>query len=325
MSDIGGDVSTVVVRMGSDLSREAMKMTNESIKQLLLHMIQKAKEQSDRAGEVALRKLVKSNEEIKMFDLEQKQLKEFNELAKKYEVSYAVVEDQKRFYVFYKQSEENRIKLILEKLVQNGLNRANDKASVTTMIDDKEQERSGLMLIKQKLFAVDKPEMSRDSKKLNQDEIKQLTGKREEVKPPYEAVDPKGKIEMTFVIDRNGVFDRLEKHQLDERVKKILEDLKDNQKHYFDVGSRGDRISVERQGNVYVFRAEQSKDQERNENGRTTLAERLGHPKSDIQHERSVQGERLSLAERRKEIQPLMEAQKQAPPVKNKNRDRGGR
>jgi histone H3/H4 len=54
MSDVGGDVATITTRLGSDLSREAAKMTNEAIKHLLLFLIQKAKEQSDKAGEMAL-------------------------------------------------------------------------------------------------------------------------------------------------------------------------------------------------------------------------------------------------------------------------------
>lgn len=322
MSEIGGDVSTVIVRVSTDLSREAAKMTNESVKQLLLYMIQKAKEQSDRAGEVALKKLVKSNDEIKMFDLEQKQLKAFNELAKKYEISYAVVEDQKRFSVFYKQNDENRVKLVLEKLLEQGLGKDNSNIPVTK-IDDKEQ--GGLMLVQQKLFAA-KSEKSEavETGKLSPDEIKQLMSKREDTKPPYEVVEPKGKIEMTFVVDRNGSYERIGLNQLDERVKRILEHMKDNEKHHFDVGSKGDRISVERQGNVFIFRAEQSKEQERT-NGRVTLAAKLGKPENEFSIVKGTPGERLSLTERRQEIMPLVEAQKQAPPVKNKNRERGGR
>lgn len=326
MSDVGGDVATVVTRLGADLSRDAVKMTNEAMKQLLIFLIQRAKEQSDKAGEMALSKLVKSNDEIKMFDLDQKQLKAFNELAKKYEISYAVVKDQNQLSVFYKQGEESRVKLVLEKLMQRELN---EKETPVTKLDDREQQQSGLSLIREKLFAVrnDKAETV-ESKNQAQEEVKRLAEKQQNAVNPYEATDPNGKIEMTFVIDRNGMFERLEKHQLDERVKKILENMQDNQKHHFDVGNKGDRISVERQGNVFIFRAEQpehGKDQTREGNERTTLAQRLGHTKNEVRAVKGEQGERMSLTERREEIKPLMEAQKQAPPAKNKNRERGGR
>lgn len=121
MSEIGGDVSTIVTRMGADLSREAAKMTNESVKQLLIYLIQKAKEQQNVSGQTNLKRLLKSNDEIKLFDLEQKHLKEFAQKSKKYEITYAVIEDQGRHSVFYKQSDENRIKNIIENFIQKEL------------------------------------------------------------------------------------------------------------------------------------------------------------------------------------------------------------
>ncbi|MDQ0496873.1 DNA translocase FtsK [Paenibacillus brasilensis] len=122
MSDIGGDVSAIVTRMASDLSRETAKMTNESVKQMLVFLINKAREQGDKPGEKSLKKLLQSNDEIKMFDIEKRQLKELAEKAKKYEVTYAVIEDEGRHSVFYKQSDEIRVKGIIENLIQKELN-----------------------------------------------------------------------------------------------------------------------------------------------------------------------------------------------------------
>lgn len=121
MSDIGGDVSTIVMRMTSELSREAAKMTNESVKQMLIFLINKAREQGDQAGEKSLKKLLQSNDEIKLFDLDKKHLKEFSDKCKKYKVSYTVIEDQGRYSVFYKQSEEVRVKNIIENLIKEEL------------------------------------------------------------------------------------------------------------------------------------------------------------------------------------------------------------
>lgn len=121
MSDIGGDVSTIVTRMASDLSRETAKMTNESIKQMLIFLINRAKEQGDKPGEKSLKKLLTSKDEIKMFDLEKSRLKEFANKAKRYQIAYAVVEDGGRHSVFYKQSDEVRVKSIIENLIQKEL------------------------------------------------------------------------------------------------------------------------------------------------------------------------------------------------------------
>lgn len=316
MPDIGDDVSTLVVGATNDLTREATKMANESVKQFLLFMIQRAKEQSDRSGLIGLRKLVKSNDEIKMFDLEQKQLKAFNELAKKYEITYAVVEDNKRYSVFYKQSDEARVKLALEKLLEQGLDKNSDSIPVTK-IEEQDKSQSGLTLVQEKLSSVNN---EKSEARLSSDEVKQLMNNRGNSETPYEVVDPKGKIEMTFVIDRNGSYERIGTEQLDERVKRILENMKESEKHHFDVGNKGDRISVERQGNVFIFRAEESKEQER-----ATLAVKLGKPGNEFVAGKGALGERLSLTERRNEIMPLVEAQKLSSPEKNKNKERGGR
>lgn len=323
MSEIGGDVSTLVVRASTDLTKEAAKMTNESVKQFLLYMIQKAKEQSDRAGETALKKLIKSNDEIKLFDLEQKQLRAFSELAKKYEVTYAIVEDQKHYSVFYKQSDEARVKMVLEKLLEQGLTKESNSASITK-IDEQDKSQSGLMAVQQKLFGQNndgKPEPN-----LSSEELKQLINKHEE-KLSKEITDPKGNSEMSFVIDRDGSYERigLNLNQLDERVQRILGNLKDNEKHQFDFGVKSERFSVERQGNVFKFKTEQNKEQGRDTNDRERLSVKLGKPEIERSTAKITFGDRLTLNEKRKEITPLMEAQKQAPPVKNKNRERGGR
>lgn len=121
MSDIGGDVSTIVTRMASDFSRETAKMTNESIKQMLIFLINKAREQGDKPGEKSLKKLLASKDEIKLFDLDKSRLKEFAEKAKHYQIAYAVVEDEGRHSVFYKQSDEVRVKSIIENLINKEL------------------------------------------------------------------------------------------------------------------------------------------------------------------------------------------------------------
>src|SRR4030095_535889 len=113
--------------------------------------------------------------------------------------------------VFYKHGEESRVKLVLEKLVERELK---DKDKPVTKMTENEQQQSGLMLIKEKLFVPKTDKMETvESNNYVQEEIRQLIEKQKEDKP-YEVIDSNGKIEMTLVIDRNGVFERLEKDQL---------------------------------------------------------------------------------------------------------------
>lgn len=128
MSDLGHDVSTVVTGMASDLSRETAKMANESVKQMLIFLINKAREQGDRPGEKSLKKLLQSshNDEVKLFDLEQKHFKSFAERAKKYQFPYAMIEDQGRHSVFYRGSDEVRVKAVIEGLLEKALTTDNN-------------------------------------------------------------------------------------------------------------------------------------------------------------------------------------------------------
>lgn len=129
MSDLGHDVSTVVTGMASDLSRETAKMANESVKQMLIFLINKAREQGDRPGEKSLKKLLQSsnNDEVKLFDLEHKHIKAFAERAKKYQFPYAMIEDQERHSVFYRGSDEVRVKAVIESLLEKELTAGNNE------------------------------------------------------------------------------------------------------------------------------------------------------------------------------------------------------
>lgn len=121
MSDLGGDAGYLVTRSAIDLSRETAKMTNEAVKAMLVVMIDKAKKQGNKPGEKSLMKLLKSNDEIKMFDIHQHQLKEFAEKAKKFSIAYAVIEDEGKHSVFYKQGDEARVKMVIENLINKSI------------------------------------------------------------------------------------------------------------------------------------------------------------------------------------------------------------
>lgn len=165
MSDLGHDVSTVVTGMASDLSRETAKMANESVKQMLIYLINKAREQGDRPGEKSLKKLLQNsgNDEIKLFDLEQKHLKEFSDKAKKYHVPYAVIEDQGRHSIFYRGSDETRIKAIIESLLEKQLTSDNNENKKIIQVEankskyDFEIVGDHSIKVKQAILDLDKP------------------------------------------------------------------------------------------------------------------------------------------------------------------------
>ncbi|WP_162868682.1 hypothetical protein, partial [Klebsiella pneumoniae] len=80
------------------------------------------------------------------------------------------------------------MKMVLEKLLEQGLTKESNSASITK-IDEQDKSQSGLMAVQQKLFGQNndgKPEPN-----LSSEELKQLINKHEE-KLSKEITDPKG-------------------------------------------------------------------------------------------------------------------------------------
>lgn len=230
--EMGGDVANIAAMIGTDLTKESMKMTNEAIKQLLIFLIQKAKENGDKVGETSLRNLVRSNEEIKIFDLEMNQLNSFTKQAKDYQITYAVVEERNRFSVFYKASEEMRIKRILDNLVDKELNHTDKE------IADNENptERDKLE---------DKLDEIKDERPFEKND--EAPG---ELNKSIEVVEQKE--DMMLYMKRNGIYERIP-DQISDELRTVLRRMKDREQQSFDVGNGPVRLYVQRVGNSYVF------------------------------------------------------------------------
>ncbi|MCJ8010142.1 PcfB family protein [Paenibacillus sp. KQZ6P-2] len=229
--EMGGDVANIAAMIGTDLTKESMRMTNEAIKQLLIFLIQKAKENGDKAGETSLKNLAKSNDEIKIFDLEFHQLNSFAKQAKDYHVTYAVVEEQNRYSVFYKASDEMRIKRILENLVREELN------SSFEMHKERDQEKQESL------------EGKLDSLKENYQNAKSNELKADDVLSSEVSVRQR---ELNLIILQNGKYERIS-NQISVEFRKTLEDMMDREERLLDVGNGTDRLKVQRVGDMYIF------------------------------------------------------------------------
>lgn len=273
--DLGTDVANVATRVGTELSKEAAKMTNETMKQLLLYLIQKAKENGNKAGEVSLKKLRESNEEIKVFDLPKDQFKDFMAEAKFYEITFSALEENADNYaILYKSSEEARVKRILKNLIEQSVGEHSIENEETPEVGNPETEKN------------------RDRK---------IVGKLlEHGQAPYEH-DPN---------NEKSYYAKIMTDQGERTIWGV-----DLERAIQEGGVEvGDQAEFENKGKQPVTVIKKERDEEGNVIGQT-----------EIQTHRNTWDARPTLADKRKEVEPMVNGQKEKVQVKTKNKEREGR
>lgn len=274
--DLGTDVANIATRVGTDLSKEAAKMTNETMKQFLLYLIQKAKENGNKAGEVSLKKLRESNEEIKVFDLPKDQFRSFVQEAKFYEITFSALEENPDSYaVLYKSSEEARVKRILKNLIEQ-------------TVGEQSLENEGVLEI-ENLDA----EKERDRK---------IVGKLlEHGRAPYEH-------------DPNNEKSYYAKIMTDQGEEKTIWGV-DLERAIREGGVEvGEQVEFENKGRQPVTILKKERDEEGNVIGQT-----------EIQTHRNTWDAKPTLADKRKEIEPMVNGQRERVQVRTKTKERDGR
>lgn len=273
--DLGTDVANVATRVGTELSKEAAKMTNETMKQLLLYLIQKAKEGGNKAGEVSLKKLRESNEEIKVFDLPKDQMNDFIVEAKFYGVTFSALEENADNYaILYKSSEEARIKRILKNLIEQSVGEHSIENEETPEVENSETEKN------------------RDRK---------IVGKLlEHGEAPYEH-DPNNEKSYYAKIMTDQGEKTIWGVDLERAIREGGVDV-------------GDEAEFENKGRQPVTVVKKERDEEGNVIGQT-----------EIQTHRNTWDARPTLADKRKEVEPMVNGQKERVQVRTKNKEREGR
>lgn len=88
------DAADQVVRISLEGAEFALKVTGQSAKHLAVILAAVMKEEQKTKGQSRLSSMIKSGKELKVFSLQQKDLKTFKQEAKRYGVLYCVLKDK---------------------------------------------------------------------------------------------------------------------------------------------------------------------------------------------------------------------------------------
>lgn len=90
-----GDAAEQIVRLSLEGFEVAAKVTGEAAKNIAILLISALKQEQKTKGKARLTTMIKSGQELKVFAIQKKDLKEFTKHAKKYGVLYTVLRDKK--------------------------------------------------------------------------------------------------------------------------------------------------------------------------------------------------------------------------------------
>ena len=128
----GGDAAEQVVRMSLEGVEVAARITGYGAKNLAVLIAAVLKEEQKTAGKARLTNMIKSGQELKVFTVQQKDLKKFAKEAKRYGVLYSILREKNNddpnaaIDVIARASDAPKISRIVEKFNLNSV----DKASV---------------------------------------------------------------------------------------------------------------------------------------------------------------------------------------------------
>ena len=115
-----GEVADLMVKEGLMITEEALKLTGLGAKNLAAIIIALMKEDNKMQGETNLKKLLKADKKLCILQIEEKDIKKFNEAAKKYGVLFTVVKDKENNSglcdIIAKQEDVTQLNYIMEKL-----------------------------------------------------------------------------------------------------------------------------------------------------------------------------------------------------------------
>ena len=90
----GGDAAEQVVRLSLEGFEVAARLSGSAAKNIALLLVSVLKQEQKTKGKARLTNMIKSGKELKVYTVQQKDLKEFTKHAKKYGVLYTVLRDK---------------------------------------------------------------------------------------------------------------------------------------------------------------------------------------------------------------------------------------
>ena len=142
----GGDAAEQIVRMSLEGVEVAARITGSGAKNLAVLIAAVLKEEQKTHGKARLSNMIRSGNELKVFTVQQKDLKKFAKEAKRYGVLYSVLREKGNdnpnasIDVIARASDAPKITRIVEKFSLNTV----DKASVVRAME-KELDRNPIL------------------------------------------------------------------------------------------------------------------------------------------------------------------------------------
>ena len=133
----GGDAAEQIVRMSLEGVEVAAKITGSGAKNLAVLIVAVLREEQKTHGKARLSNMIKSGQELKVFTVQQKDLKTFAKEAKRYGVLYSVLREKKNddptatVDVIARAGDAPKISRIVERFKLNTV----DKASVVRAME----------------------------------------------------------------------------------------------------------------------------------------------------------------------------------------------
>lgn len=138
--DLGQDVTNITANISAKMGMQSIKLAGELAKQVLLLLLEKQKEhQKTQIGEIPLKKLLKSGEELQTIKISKENLEMFQQRAKELGVSFAGITSQegKEARVIFKSIQINLVKEIMKDLIE-------EKSKINEAIQSKDKLISAL-------------------------------------------------------------------------------------------------------------------------------------------------------------------------------------
>lgn len=130
----GGDAAEQVVRLSLEGFEVAAKLTGTAAKELTVLLVSVLKQEQKTKGKARLTNMIKSGKELKVFTIQNKDLRKFTEQAKRYGVLYCVLRDKNTkgenvpIDIIARAEDASKIQRIVERFELSSV----DKASIVT-------------------------------------------------------------------------------------------------------------------------------------------------------------------------------------------------
>ena len=142
----GGDAAEEVVRMSLEGVEVAAKISGEGAKLVAVNLIAALKSEQKTRGKARLSSMLKSGKPLKVYEIQQKDLKMFAKEAKRYGVLYCVLKDKsgqsQTVDVISRVEDASKIQRITERFKLAAINTADVKSDVERSRDEQNPNKA---------------------------------------------------------------------------------------------------------------------------------------------------------------------------------------